>query len=173
MLLESHDKANVPSACLDYDPGEPSAEIVHTIWFDDPQIVQYAIANFSLPGHVGVFGYNATTAGGVSAFDWTWHEPGGPVSEIRDSRTETIEGGNPSVQRLFWHDGHSVYLMDLTADDKQPLVTPVSNVGVFRDPMMQAGIPTNSGLSSLVDPGAAYTATIHHFGDLECKQLLW
>lgn len=172
MLIESHTKANAPPKCLDYEPAVGEADVLRGIWFDDPEVAAYLAQEWNMAVHVGSFEYEETTQGGVSVRKWTWSEAGGPVSELDYSRTETAEGGNPSQQRFFWHSGGAALMLDLVMDDKQPLVTPYTTAGWFRAPMMQAeaGVELYAGVSSLVDPGAAYTGTFHRFRDLQCSE---
>lgn len=173
-LLETHTKANVPAACLDFGEGDQGSEIMRTIWFDDEELVAYFATNWTMPVHFGVFDYQETDAGSVSVRKWTWGERDGPVSELDYSRSETAEGGAPFADRFFWYDGKSVSMMDWKEDTNQPLVTPYQTTGWFRAPMMQAdaGVEAYAGVSALVDPGGSYVGTFQRFGDLECKDPL-
>jgi len=174
-LLETHEGVNPPAECRDFGSPGLGAEVIRTIWFDDEEIVSYVASHLAMPAHLGIFTYEKTDVPDYSLRKWTWHEPDGPVSELTYSRLEGPTGGGTLVKRLFWHDGQAASFMDWEKSDQQPLATPGEVVGWLRSPMMYAesGVELySSELSTLVDPGGAFTGTIQRFGDLQCKEPL-
>lgn len=174
-LLEIHDRVNPPDPCLNYNGDTYSALVMHSIWFNDQEVADYAKTQLAMPAHFGAFTFNSTDAPDFSVFKWTWQEPNGPISELTYSRADGPTGHSTPVDRVFWRDGKAASFMDWQMDDTQPLANSDTAVGWLRSPMLYAQSGNefySSSLATLIDPGGAYTGTIHRFGDLQCKQPL-
>jgi hypothetical protein len=173
-LLEAHDKATIPQACIDFrgaDIGD--FRILRSLWVDDEEIVQFLKDTMGIPALYGTFSFTETPAGAPQGMLWNWGLPGQDTSSLAYSRVDTIPGGGTGLNRIAWHTSGAVNLLDLAEDEQRPAASTLNAVAKLHPPMMHA-VPeaeAYTGVYSLVDHGD-YTADIYRFGDLQCEQPL-
>lgn len=174
-MMERHNDFEAPEKCRE-DAGQLRV-IVQSIWFSDPDLVEFARTRFGMPAFLGEFGFNFSTTASAQMSIWTWKLPGGNVSEMSfPSRDDALLNTAEPVWRQYWIDGEGVSYMDLNEHFQTPEPAPGAAYGRLPSPMLWGqSMPEDSFFTpDRADQKleASYSASISRFGDLECNEPL-
>jgi hypothetical protein len=172
-LYEAHGGVEPPQACIEFDGGADDVKVLLGLWVDDPEVASYLRESLAMPVIDAAISLEVVTdPGNKSLHHWTWSS-GQQPSEIFALRSGPVSGTAKYVERLAWHNGTAVTLLDLhedksTADGDAPTAH-----GTLAPPMAySSGVPRPFvGLAGLWDT-SDHHGPITRFGDLECAQQL-
>lgn len=172
VLLEWDGNLNNPSSCGGGDVQERGA--LDSIWFSDPELVQFAKDAYQMPAHLGTFTYDSTQGPEGREIRWTWATAGNEPSDtlLVDPQPDQL-GDVEAGSRLFWSNGQGVNRMDFWRSYQQDQFE-VGATGTMQPPMLWAtqGPVKEYAATAGNHAQQSMNATLVRYGDLECKEPL-
>lgn len=171
-LYEAHGGIEPPQTCAEFGGQPDDVKVLLGLWVDDPEVAAYLRATYAMPVVDATMHLEVSDQSGQEIHTWSWSS-GPDVSTMVGMHVEGDPGTPDYVDRLVWHNGTAVTMLDLRSDKSLSYNSPPVIGGILAPPMAYGqGISRPySGLAS-VWPTSDYSGPIMSFGDLVCEQPL-
>jgi hypothetical protein len=173
IVLDGHDHASKPAACVANATGQPHEAIVHLLLTNDTGLAALLRDQFGLPTAAADIDAAVQDTGALRQVAWSWGIAGQEASTLTGTADTTSEPYLFST-RLFWQRGDGLGVLDLSFPqrDGPTAYTAREAHGTMRPPMLMASQPQGQFAGTLTYfPAMSGEGAFRLYADTLCRSL--